>query len=104
MAEDTKVKARLEAKLAELLKRSGAIEDDLRGALEADSQEQAVNLADDEALAGVDEVLLEEIREIRHALLRVENGTYGQCVSCGGVIQPQRLEALPYATRCIDCA
>ena len=34
-----------------------AIEDDLRGPLEADSAEQAINLSDDEALAGIDDVL-----------------------------------------------
>ena len=104
MAEDQHVRARLEGKLAELLRRSGAIEDDLRGPLEADSEEQAVNLADDEALAGVDDVLQHEIGEIRQALLRLESGTYGNCAACGGAIQSARLEALPYATRCIECA
>lgn len=97
-------KARLEQRLHELTQRSDAIEDDLRGPLEADSEEQAVNLSDDEALAGIDDVLKREIAQTRAALLRIDQGTYGTCASCGGAIDEKRLEALPIATRCIACA
>lgn len=51
------------------------IEDDLRHPLDADWSEQAVDLADHEALEGVDDVLRAEIQQIRLALLRIENGT-----------------------------
>ena len=37
------------------------------------------------------------------ALQRLENGTFGKCVRCGRQIAEERLEAIPYATRCIDC-
>jgi RNA polymerase-binding protein DksA len=37
------------------------------------------------------------------ALERIENGTFGKCVRCGRQIAEERLEAIPYATRCIDC-
>lgn len=37
------------------------------------------------------------------ALERIEAGTFGQCVRCGQAIAPERLEALPWAPRCIDC-
>lgn len=94
----------LKARLAELTGRADAIEDDLRHPLDADFSEQAIDLADDEALTGIDEVLRQEIREIRQALLRIENGSYGTCASCGAEINPARLEALPFATRCIKCA
>ena len=94
----------LKARMADLLERAEVIEDDLRHPLEADSSEQAIDLADDEALAGVDEVLRAEIGQIRHALLRIENGTYGTCVQCGGEIARERLAARPIATRCIACA
>lgn len=104
MADLKKLQAELEARLAELLGRAEAIEDDLRHELEADSSEQAIDLADDEALAGVDDVLRREIGEIREALARIGNGTYGQCAACGTQISPKRLEALPTATRCIACA
>jgi RNA polymerase-binding transcription factor len=94
----------LRARLRELQDRAEAIEDDLRHPLDADSSEQAIDLADDEALAGTDHVLRSEIAEIQAALSRIENGTYGICSKCAGQISSGRLEALPTATRCIACA
>ena len=95
---------RLQSDLAELLQRANAVEEELRHPLEADSSEQAVDLADDESLAGVDEVLRREIRDVRQALLRLERGEYGTCASCGGEIGLPRLKALPTAALCIECA
>ena len=94
----------LEQRLAALLERAEVIEDDLRQPLDADFSEQAIDLADDEALEGVDEVLRHEIAQIRHALKRIESGTYGTCSQCGKDISKGRLKARPIATRCIDCA
>ena len=94
----------LKAKLAELIGRAEFIEDDLRHPLDADSEEQATDLADDEALTGIDEVLRQEISDIRAALVRIDNGTYGTCAKCGGKISKSRLEALPTAALCIECA
>lgn len=94
----------LESRLADLLERAEVVEDDLRHPLDADSSEQAVDLADDEALEGIDDVLRQEIGQVRMALLRVDNGTYGTCGQCGKDIARKRLEARPIATRCIDCA
>lgn len=37
------------------------------------------------------------------ALDRIEAGSYGQCVNCGAHIPEERLEAMPWATLCIDC-
>jgi DnaK suppressor protein len=37
------------------------------------------------------------------ALARIDAGTYGICVNCGAQIAPERLEAMPWATLCIDC-
>ena len=43
------------------------------------------------------------LAEIDAALTRIENGTYGKCTNCGKQIPEERLEALPWATLCIDC-
>jgi RNA polymerase-binding protein DksA len=43
------------------------------------------------------------LSSIDQALQRIENGTFGTCVRCGAQIAEERLEAIPYATRCIDC-
>ena len=104
MSKFAQLEESLNARLADLLSRAREIEDDLRHPLEADSSEQAIDLADDEALAGVDEVLHEEITQIRQALLRLENGTYGTCGNCGAEIAHERLVARPIATTCIQCA
>jgi DnaK suppressor protein len=37
------------------------------------------------------------------ALARLDAGTFGTCVRCGRPIAAERLEALPWAARCIDC-
>jgi RNA polymerase-binding transcription factor len=37
------------------------------------------------------------------ALARIDAGIYGVCVNCGAQIAPERLEAMPWATLCIDC-
>ena len=42
--------------------------------------------------------------EIDAALKRIEDGTYGICTNRGEQISVERLEALPWATLCIDCA
>jgi DnaK suppressor protein len=42
------------------------------------------------------------VGEIDEALLRIEAGTYGTCAVCGAVIPEGRLEAIPYATLCLD--
>jgi DnaK suppressor protein len=40
---------------------------------------------------------------IDQALLRIDQGSYGVCVHCQGVMQEKRLEAVPWARHCIDC-
>jgi RNA polymerase-binding transcription factor DksA len=42
--------------------------------------------------------------QIDGALNRIEDGSYGLCEKCGGKIPKSRLEAIPYAARCVRCA
>ena len=42
--------------------------------------------------------------EINAAMTRLDEGSYGVCVSCGRSIPLARLRARPQATRCISCA
>lgn len=44
------------------------------------------------------------LKRITAALKRCDDGTYGECLRCGELINPKRLEIDPAATRCIDCA
>ena len=43
------------------------------------------------------------LADIDAALKRIEDGAYGICSNCGKPISPERLEARPWATLCIDC-
>jgi DnaK suppressor protein len=44
------------------------------------------------------------LSEVDEALERHRHGTYGVCGSCGAIIPPERLEALPTAALCVSCA
>jgi RNA polymerase-binding transcription factor DksA len=104
MSEFAEIAAKLRTRLAELTARAEIIEDDLRQPLDADFSEQAIDLADDEMLEGVDDVLRAEAQQIRYALTRIKNGTYGVCSNCGKDIPAARLEVQPIAARCVACA
>lgn len=43
------------------------------------------------------------LADIDAALKRITEDTYGICTNCGEPIAVERLEALPWATLCIDC-
>jgi len=43
------------------------------------------------------------LRRLDEALTRMDEGTYEECQSCGEKIGMQRLKAIPWARRCIDC-
>jgi hypothetical protein len=62
----------------------------------------------DEFLYDMNATLLENEQyiaiEAREALIRLDNGSYGICESCGHSIAPARLEALPFTRYCVKCA
>jgi RNA polymerase-binding transcription factor len=66
----------------------------------ADTATETVDREIDYTLEEHDERLLADIDA---ALKRIDVGTYGVCVNCGAQIPPERLEAMPWATLCIDC-
>ena len=43
------------------------------------------------------------LSEIDRALGRLADGSYGRCEGCSNTIPPRRLEALPFATLCVQC-
>ena len=104
MKDTAAARARLEAQLAELENRQDHIADDLDEPISRDSEEAATEMQDDAVLEGQGALVAREIASIKRALGRIEDGTYGECVRCGGDISPARLEARPEAALCIDCA
>ncbi len=94
----------LTARLEQLLPQIGKIEAHLANPLEKDSQERSLQLENDEVLGALDEAGRRELLQIRGALQRLDDGTYGTCGRCGESISTARLKALPSAEHCIQCA
>jgi DnaK suppressor protein len=53
---------------------------------------------------GAGEKLLLMADRVDRALVKLDEGTYGVCDSCGAAILPARLRVAPESVRCIDCA
>lgn len=45
-----------------------------------------------------------ELDQVESALRKIDNGSYGYCERCGTEIKTERLEVLPSAIYCIQCA
>lgn len=45
-----------------------------------------------------------EARRVSQALERIEAGTWGQCATCGKLIDEHRLRGMPEAVWCVHCA
>lgn len=100
-------RAALQNRLAPLREREARLSarlNDRSEPLPADSGEQALALEDEEVLRDLNANERAEIQRITAALARLDAGTWGICVSCGGRIEPKRLAALPTADRCLACA
>ena len=43
------------------------------------------------------------LREVKAALRRIHDNSFGTCIDCESAISPKRLTAVPWALRCIQC-
>jgi len=66
-------------------------------------EEEATESFELEKRLALEKQLRDRITKVEHALHKFEEGTYGLCDDCGQPIAPARLEALPEASRCVDC-
>lgn len=101
---DEGIEKQLRKKLDELQSRLSRIKSDAEQEHSPDSEEQAQERENDEVVDAIGDETRHSIQEITQALQRLEDGTYGECENCGNRIAPGRLEALPEAQRCINCA
>lgn len=69
----------------------------------SDVVDAALDAAQDEISSQLAEVESRELANIEVALERIKEGTYGLCDYCNQKIPLARLNALPYATSCIEC-
>ena len=65
--------------------------------------DDATDIAEQERDLALIGSLQERMREVDRALERLDAGTYGVCENCGKPIAPERLEARPFATLCVNC-
>ena len=66
-------------------------------------EEEATETLELEKRLSLENRTRQEMAGIEHALEKFEKGSYGLCDNCGKPIAPERLEALPQATLCINC-
>jgi RNA polymerase-binding transcription factor DksA len=97
-------KVALEQRLVELGQRLDAIEDELDSHHSPDWEELAVEREGDEVLEATGNAGLAEITQIRAALNRIADGSYGICARCGDPIAASRLDTLPWTPFCRRCA
>ena len=43
------------------------------------------------------------LRNVKAALRRIHDGSFGTCIDCESAVSPKRLAAVPWASRCIQC-
>lgn len=96
------VRTKLEQNLAEL---TGAPADreDLRIETLPDSIDQIQSATARELAIVLLDQHARQVRDIRIALAKIEDGSYGICEECEEEIAPRRLAAVPTARLCVDC-
>lgn len=97
-------KAQLKARLDELKSRLAEIEDSLDDTPSSDAEDRASEREEDEVLESLGNTGIREIQMIEAALVRIEDGSYGECAKCGDPISEARLDLLPYTPMCQNCA
>lgn len=97
-------KAQLVKRLQELGARLEAIEEELDSHQNRDWEELATEREGDEVLEATGNAGKVEITQIRAALKRIDDGSYGDCARCGEPIAEARLDALPWTPLCRRCA
>ena len=104
MDQYARIRDQLVAKQAELARRLERLKENLMGGRSADSQEQAQELENAEVVDALGNEARNEFSRIAKALQQLTNDPYGICEDCGEAIPMARLEAYPFADRCIRCA
>ncbi len=96
-------KTALEADLARFAKKD-PVGDDYHARVEEVGRKEEDNVVEEEQYAAdrsVEQTLEVHLRDIKAALQRVADGTYGLCVRCRQPISRERLDAEPAAGTCV---
>ncbi len=96
-------RGRLIEELEQLQASANTIEESREGSLFGKMVEQAAETLELEKRLALEKRIREQLADVEHALHKFEEATYGLCDNCGQPIDPERLEALPQASLCINC-
>ena len=102
-----KHKTQLESLKQEYETRIAKIEDHLHNPqdeLDEHWDDQAISMRQNDMRQNLLAEAQQNLTYVNNALMRIENGTYGECVECGEDIEEKRLDAVPYATLCMEHA
>ena len=102
LAERKRLLAELMERLGETTRRSGSNQGG-SSTMPLHSAEVASDAFEQDLSWTRAETVGEQIQEVDRALDRISRGTYGVCEECEGAISAERLRAIPYAPRCLDC-
>lgn len=72
--------------------------------LNKDWEDQAISIRQNDTRQLLSAEAQQNLIYVQDALSHIENGTYGKCEVCGKDIQEQRMQAVPYATLCMEHA
>ena len=89
--------------LRKSLERSQHAADEIKLEKTEDEGDLASISHDKDVLYSLHEGGFARLQSIQKAIEAIENGHYGECIRCEGVINEKRLEAIPWATMCIAC-
>ena len=98
------LKAELEQRRAAMQSRLTSIKRDVTQEHSGDSAEQAQERENDEVVDAIGNETRQSLHAIQVALDKIADGTYGECEKCGSAIGEGRLNAIPEATYCVNCA
>jgi len=101
-AEAKRLQKTLESKLKDLLSYS-IVHDELRIDPESEQLERIQSQSDRDIVVQRLNLDTRLIREVRTAIVRIKNDAYGFCSECGEPIPVKRLNAIPWASSCLDC-
>jgi DnaK suppressor protein len=104
------LRSRLESEQKRLIEQLGQLQASVRPAEErregspfGKREEEATESLELEKRLALEKQIRDQLADVEHALQKFEKETYGLCESCGQLIDPARLEALPQAKLCIRC-
>ncbi len=98
-------KQALETRISELDHALATAERETReaAAKHADPADQAASEYERQSVVHQAAIARQMLKNLSQALERMRQGSFGECVECGGDIELKRLEAIPWARYCVKC-